>query len=167
MANPDRSFAQPMAWWGAVAGSVRAKATTAEVWTAIREFGAANGLAYPPGMFQEVNRMRSQATGLRIATQRLGLALNSDAITGRDVAALPYARPGTSQDLLRQYHVRVNYEAVRAGQLEQSYITLPYTGELPATVGQLRDDAQIATDALVSGYGAELLSIGAIEIGEW
>ena len=167
MPDPRQSFAQPAAWWGAIQGSVRARATTAEVWSAIRDFGAREGLTYPPGMFQEVNRLRSAAVGLRVATQRLGTALNTDAITGSMVGQTIYTRPGASRDLLRQYHVRVNYEAVRAGQLEQSYITLPYTGSLPGTVGELRDDAQIATEALVEGYGASLTSIGAIEIGEW
>jgi len=167
MPDPAEAFARPMAWWGAIQGSVSARATTAEVWSAIRAFGEANQLAYPPGMFQAVNQMRSLSTGLRQAAESLGTALNADAITGGMVGQLPYARPPTSQDVLRQFHVRVNYEAVQNGEAMQSYITLPYTGSLPETVGQLRDDAQIVAESLIEGYGAALVSIGLIEVGEW
>lgn len=173
MANPAQPFAQPMAWWGAIAGSVRARATTAEVWSAIRAFGQANSLAYPPGMFQEVNRMRSQATGLRVATGHLSLALNSDAITTSMIGLLPYSRPTTSRTLVREFYARVNYEAVRAGQLEQGYITIAYTGALPATVGQLRDDAEGIAEGLVlasgthSGGADAFVGVGAIELGEY
>jgi hypothetical protein len=156
-----------MAWWGAIAGSVRQGATTAEVWEAIRGFGEANSLAYPPGMFQAVNEMRSLAAGLRVSSERLARAKPETAITGREVAPLPYARDSVSQALARQFHVRVEYTATRQGETERSYITLPYTGGLPGTVGQLYADAEIAAESLVGGYGADLVSVDRIEVGEW
>jgi hypothetical protein len=173
MPDPSSPFAQPAAWWGAIQGSVRARATTAEVWGAIRDFGEANGLAYPPDMFRQVNRLRSTAAGLRIASEHLGSALNSDALTGSMVAPTIYARPATSRDVLSKYHVRVGYEAIRGGQVEQSYVTLEYTGALPSTVGQLRDDAEGTAEGLVlasgthSGGADSFVGVLTLEIGEY
>jgi hypothetical protein len=135
MPNEPRGFAQPMAWWGVVQGAVRERATTAEIWQSIRDFGARNDLTYPPGFFAEVNRIRSQAATLRNASDRLGRAASGDAITDRMLAPLPYSRSSVEQALAQQYHVRVGYTARRGAETEQSYITLSYTGSLPGTVG--------------------------------
>jgi hypothetical protein len=160
-------LSKPMAWWGVIQSSVRDRATTAEVWQAIREFGAANDIKYPPGMLQEVNRMRSQAAGLRNASERLDRAASTDALTGSMLAPLPYARPGVERDLARSFHVRVGYTARKGSETDSSYITLSYSGQLPATVGELYADAQVATASTVDTYGGELIGLDAIEIGEW
>lgn len=160
-------LAKPMAWWGVIQSAVRDRATTAEVWQAIRSFGEANDVRFPPGMLQEVNRMRSQAAGLRNASERLDRAKDTDALTSRMLAPLPYARPAIEQELARSFHVRVGYTARKGTETEQSYITLSYTGQLPATVGELYADAQVATAATVDTYGGELIGLDTIEIGEW
>lgn len=167
MADPKAGLAKPMAWWGVIQASVRERATTAEVWSAIRSFGQANDLRYPPGMLQEVNRMRSQASGLRNASERLAKASPSDALTSRLLAPLPYARSSIEQDLASQFHVRVNYTARKGAETESSYITLAYSGGLPATVGELYADAQVATASTVDTYGGELIGLEGIEIGSW
>ena len=78
-----------------------------------------------------------------------------------------YARPGIERDLARSFHVRVGYTARKGTETENSYITLSYSGQLPATVGELYADAQVATASTVDTYGGELIGLDAIEIGEW
>lgn len=160
-------LAKPMAWWGVIAGAVRERATTAEIWGAIRDYGQEHGVDYPPSIFQDVNRMRSQAASLRNTSANLAEADPDDALTAAHLAPLPYARTGVEQSLARQFHVRVEYTALRAGAEERSYITLPYSGTLPDTVGDLYSDAELAASDLVEGYGASILSVDRIEIGEW
>jgi len=156
-----------MAWWGVIQGAVTERASTAQIWEAIRGFAAESGTSWPPNMLQEVNRMRSQAAGLRNASERLGRAADTDALTGDMLAPLPYARPATEQELARQFHVRVGYTATKGDETERSYITLAYSGQLPATVGELYADAQAVTAATVDTYGGELVGLDAIEIGAW
>lgn len=111
--------------------------------------------------------MRSQAAGLRNASDRLSRAAPTEAITSRVLAPLPYSRSGIERDLAREFHVRVNYTARKGAETESSYITLSYSGELPGTVGDLYADAQLATAATVDTYGGELIGLEGIEIGEW
>lgn len=167
MTDEPGRFANPMAWWGEIQGRVTQHATTAEVWSAIRDFGQEHNLSYPPGMFQAVNEMRGLAAGLRNASDALGKAAPDAPLVADYIATLPYARQATARDLVAQYHVRVEYTALRGGQEERSYITLPYSGGLPDTVGALWADAQVATEALVQGYGADLASVDRVEIGSW
>lgn len=156
-----------MAWWGVIQGAVRERASTAEIWQAIREFGERNDVAYPPGMFGEVNRIRGQAAQLRNASERLGRATPDTAITSQLLAPLPYARGSVEQALAQQFHVRVGYTARKGAETEQSFITLSYSGQLPGTVGELYADAQLATSATVDTYGGELIGLEGIEIGAW
>jgi len=167
MTEPRQPFAQPMAWWGAIQGSVRARATTAQVWQAIRDYGVANNLAYPPGMFAAVNGLRSMATSLRASSEQLHRAPIDAVITGAMIGRLPYARGATSQALLREFHVRVGYEAIGALGKQPGYITLPYTGNLPTTVGDLYGDAATVLDSLSIGYGVEVVGELTLELGEW
>lgn len=166
MAGDGPGLGKPMAWWGVLQSAVREGATTADIWGTIRAFGEANNIAYPPGMFQDVNRMRSQAASLRNASQRLGRAAPGTALTSELLAQLPYARSSVEQALASQYHVRVGYTARKGSETESGYITLAYS-QLPGTVGDLYADAQVATAATVDTYGAELIGLDAIEIGSW
>lgn len=165
MAGDSDPFAKPMAWWGTIQAAVSERLTTAEVWDRIQARSAELGLPTPPTMFLAVNEIRSQAAQLRNASERLSAAPATDAITSSLLAPLPYGNLGGSADP-RTFDVRVNYTAVRTGVEESDYITLRYTGGLPATVGELRDEAELVATSLVEGYGANLTGIGAIQIGE-
>ncbi len=167
MTDEPRSLAKPAAWWGIVQGAVRERATTAEIWQAIRDFGTANDLAYPSDMFAQVNRLRAAAANLRNASERLGQAAPDAALTSTFIAPTIYARSSVEQALAAQYHVRVGYTARQGAETADSYITLSYSGQLPATVGDLYADAQVATASTVDTYGGELIGLGSIEIGSW
>jgi hypothetical protein len=157
-----------MAWWGRIQGGVSERATTAEIWDAIRSLAQQEGLKLPSDMFLQVNTMRAQAAALRNASERLGRAGASAPLTSEFIAGLPYARTATEQTLAPRYHVRVNYVARRGAETEHSYITLDYTGGLlPSTVGQLYQDATTMTASLVDTYGGELIDLAAIEIGAY
>ena len=166
MPDEPKGFAKPMAWWGTIQAAVSERATTAEVWERIQARSAELGLSTPPTMFQAVNEIRAQAVALRTASERLSKAPDTDAITGQHLANLPYGGTIGLPGAPRVFDVRVAYTAVRTGQEEEDYVTLRYTGGLPATVGELREEAALVTESLVEGYGAALTGIGAIQIGE-
>jgi hypothetical protein len=173
MTEPRQTFARAAAWWGAIEAGVTARESTSSLWGRIHAYTAQQGLREPPSLFLEVNRLRSTAKGLREATRQLGLALNGDAITGSMVGQTIYARGATARGLVRQFHVRVQFEAVKNGEAYQDFVTLGYTGALPGTVGQLREDAYATAEGIVlssaphSGGAEAFIGTGAIEIGEW
>lgn len=166
MADNPRTYADPMAWWGVIQAGVTEHLTTAELWEKINERAAELGVDGPVGGALGINQVRSIAASLRNASDLLTGAPATDAIVGRYLAPLPYGHTPGQGAGPRLFDVRVNYTAVRGGNPESSYVTLRYTGGLPATVGELRDDAQLVTESLVEGYGASLTDIGAIQIGE-
>ena len=166
MGDPLAGLAKPMAWWGTIQASVAARDTTAELWDKISARSAELGLATPPNMFAAVNEIRSVAAQLRNASERLSGATPQSAITSSYVSSLPYGRGIAGGAGPRIFDVRVNYTAVRTGVPEESYVTLRYTGGLPATVGELRDEAQLVAQGLVEGYGASLVAVGSIQVGE-
>lgn len=166
MADTARTYADPMAWWGVIQAGVTERLTTAELWDRINERAAELGVAGPVGGALGINEVRSIAASLRNSSERLTGAPATDAITSTYLAALPYGHAPGAGAGPRLFDVRVNYTAIRGGVPESSYVTLRYTGGLPATVGELREDAQLVTESLVEGYGASLTDVGAIQIGE-
>ena len=168
MADQPGPIASPMAWWGRIQGGVSERATTAEIWDAIRNLAAQENIRLPSDMFLQVNTMRSQAAALRNASEALGRASASTPLTSTFLAPLPYGRTAVEQTLAPAYHVRVEYLARRGNETDHSYVTLDYSGgQLPATVGELYGDAQVATAGLVDTYGGELIELGAIQIGSY
>lgn len=166
MADTGKTYADPMAWWGVIQAGVSERLTTAELWDRINERAAELGVAGPVGGATGINEVRSIAAQLRNSSEVLGAAPDTYAITGSMLSGLPYGK-GVGQGAgPRLFDVRVNYTALRAGVAEESYVTLRYTGGLPATVGELRSEAQLVTESLVEGYGAALTGVGAIQIGE-
>lgn len=165
MAGPESPGPNPSAWWGVIQASAAAHETTAQMFDRIASEAQRMGLALPSEGAVRFNELRSQAVQLRDASDRLGLAASTDAITHDVIGPLPYARTDPAASTIPLYDVRVNYSAVQGGQELESYITLRYTGGLPPTVGDLYAEAQLATEALVEGYGAALTGLGSIQIG--
>lgn len=164
---PPKGFARPEAWWSAIQSAVRVRATTAELWGVIRDYGTQQGIAYPPNMFAEVNRLRSLAGGLRGATERLGRAAGSDAITAAMLAPTIYARSPTERAASPLFHVRFEMTTRVGDQLQTGWYNMEYTGSLPGTVGQLMTDVSDIAESLSVAYATALVELGAVEIGEW
>lgn len=166
MPGPRARQVDPMAWWGIIQASATAGETTAELFGRIRSEAERLGVPLPPGGAVAFNDVRSAAVKLREAASNLSDAPDSYAITRAHLAALPYGPGPSATGGPRVFDVRVAYTALRLGQEESDYVTLRYTGGLPATVGELRAEAEDVTASLVEGYGAALTGIGAIQIGE-
>ena len=166
MPDPGAKYTDPMAWWGTISASAKAHEPTAQLFERIKAEATRNGWTLPPGGAVAFNELRSQASALGFAAERFGKAAPTDAILGAHLAPLPYGGKPGGWAGPRTFDVRVNYTAIRSGQAEESYVTLRYTGGLPATAGALRAEAEDVTASLVEGYGAALTGIGLIEIGE-
>lgn len=168
MAEPRGGRAiSPLAFWGTIQAAVERRATTAELWAAIRDRTAETGWELPRGMFGEVNRLRSIAASLRRSAEAIAKASPDDPLTSSMIGRLPYARDAVSQSLLPAWHVRTEVRVVRAGEESREWLTLEYQGALPATVGDLRSVAAAIAAAILEGYNAELAELGTIEVGAW
>lgn len=167
MADGEQPQVKPAAWWGTILAAARERATTAQVWQAIRDYSDQAGLAIPSNLFAEVNRMRSLASGLRVSSERLGRARPTDSITRAMIGSQVYQRSPTERELAPLYHVRFEMLSSAGGVTSRDWYTLEYSGQLPSTVGKLTDDVLDYALGLSAGYGVEFHEIGSIELGEW
>lgn len=167
MAEGDRPVAKASAFWGSILLAARVHATTGEVWQAIRDYASSSGTTLPPGMFSEVNRMRTLATSLRSSGERLATANESDALTSRMIGTQLYARNAIERNLAPAYHVRFEVTTQTSSGPITNWHTLEYSGQLPLTVGDLRYEVGTYAESLMDSYGETMIDVGAVEIGEF
>lgn len=167
MADPERNVTSAMAWWGVVRAAASEHLPTAELWDRIHAETQRQGWVEPPNLLRQINDIRAAATSLQYAKEHLSSLPPEATISRLDMAFLPYGRKEGQPVLVRQYDVRVAFTRDVAGQLRSDYLTLRYSqGQLPATVGELRDQAYQLVAAKVKGYGDAVAEFGDIEIGE-
>jgi hypothetical protein len=116
--------------------------------------------------YTEAARLFGQMTGVRHASENLSKAAATDAILWEHIGLLPYGNNPSLHGGPRTFDVRVNYQAIRSGVEGPDYVTLRYTGGLPLTVGELRQEAMDISQSLAEGYGSSFLGMSSIEIGE-
>lgn len=167
MAQDQRPTARPEAFWGVIQLAARLHATTAETWSAIRQAAAEQDVRLPGNMFSEVNRLRAAAVGLRNASETLGAASRSDAITSRMLAPQLYARSQQEQQLAPAWHVRFEMTTVQGSEVSTSWHMMGYQGVFPQTVGELLDDLEAYSASLGEGYGVAVSGISTVEIGSY
>ena len=165
MVDGGSSPARPEAWWGVIQSAARQHATTAGVWTAIKDSAQEWGLALPTDMFSAVNRMRALASGITYASERLMRAAPESAITSEHIGQQIYARSPQEMALAPIYHVRFEMHTVTEGVVQTGWYTLEYSGSLPPTVGQLFADVGEYASGLAGAYGVSLSGVGRVEIG--
>ena len=168
MADESQAFAKPLAWWGIIEDAVARRASTSELWDAIHGYSQREGITEPPGLFREVNSLRSAASELRNASEAFMVAGGELPLSRDYIGNLPYGRGATAQAVTQEYMVRVGYLAGSSGGVERKYVTLQYSGDtMPGTVGALRADLTAATSAYAGSYGLALIDVESVEIGAW
>lgn len=127
--------------WGTIQSAVSQRASTAQLWQAIRE-------SAHTGTFDQVNQLRSFAVGIRTAAERYSAAQDDHAISSGMIAEAPWSRPMHQRTLRTQYQINVPYLPPGAGPGESpGWITI-YTTALPGSVGELNALAQANIDQL-------------------
>jgi hypothetical protein len=155
-------------WWGTILAGAREHETTATIYQRIQSQAASAGYGLPSDIFQQVNRMRSLASGLAYASESLEAAPDDYAITSGMIGQQIYARSGADlQALAARYHVRFELTTMTALGPQTDWRTLDYGGDLPLSVGELRDDVEAYAQGLSDAYGDEYGSVGSIEIGAY
>lgn len=166
MPHGSPEFKQAMAFWGTVtaaAGQGKSAVAMQQMVSAEAErIGGRTSFATRA----IISKLFSKAVALRESGVRLAAAPASAAITGAHISPMPFGAAFGGRAGPRVWDVRVGYAAIRGGQPEFDYITLRYTGSLPATVGELREEAASIAESLASSYGSDFIGMGSIQIGE-
>lgn len=154
-----------MAYWGTIQSAVSQRASTADIWSAIKAAQAAEPGGGGPVTLQGVNELRSAAAQLRNGAENLSAARSveegsglAQGITGAMMATAPWSGDQQVLSTLADYQVR--FEALFTTPLgESASVTLTAlfpNGALPATVGDL-----------ISALGAWAPASGSMPVGDF
>jgi hypothetical protein len=162
-----------MAYWGSIQNAVSARASTADVWAAIRAAQAAEPGGGGGVSVQGVNEVRAAAARLRNASENFTQARDfaertgiTQAIEGTMMSTAPWSREPQVLSTLADYQVRFEtLLTTPAGEQASAWVTARFpTGQLPVTVGELID--ALSAYSLAFGYADEatLAGIGDVSI---
>ena len=153
--------------WGDIQGAVSERATTAEIWDAVKRAADRLDEPLPPGMFQAVNTMRALAAGLRVSSERLMAAERESPLVAAYIGDQIYLRDQSNPLAGSSYHVRFQVPKTVGGETTMETYTFQYDGFIPATVGELMDDLNDYAQQLSGEYGVALGDVQDVEIGRF
>lgn len=150
--------------WGAIQQAVGERASTADIWGALRSVLSPNGEPLPQGSFQAVNTMRSLAAGIRNAAETLASAPGDYAITGDMVSQNINSRDALQQSLSPSYEIR--YQATITSELGESvqWFTAHVSSLAGMTKGDIVSALAFNNTALSEDYGADVSGVDNISI---
>lgn len=153
-------------YFGAIRGAVAGHASTADIWGAIRGASESFGVETAGIDVQAVNVLRSYATQMRNAQERLSAAPDFHAIEGAHVADAPWSRPLERRNALGMWQAQFEHVTVSDGVESRDIRTVIFNGPLPGdgSVGALRDAVEGDAVELANKYETEHVSIGDITL---
>lgn len=157
-----------MEFFGSIQGAVSSRASTADVWQAIRSQSTATGRPIPEGAFLAVNQLRSIAVGIRRAAENLQGAGGIGTLTSDMISMAPYQRPEAAQVAGPAWEAKFLNTLVIDGLEESTWSTTYFYGSLPATVDELVNAIQADASLMASHYGnAVSLGVSSLSISSF
>lgn len=153
-----------MAYWGAIEGATRNGATTAEVWQAVRDAASSLGYDSHGATIQDIAKLRSRAVSMVRADRALERSANNEAVRAETFAVAPYARDLAERNTTAMYQVRIQHTTETDGRIETNFRTITFTGSLPSTIGELRDQVEQDAEAMADQYHVAHVSVSGISI---
>lgn len=162
-----------MTYWGPIQAAVADRATTSQIWDAIRATAAAEPGGAPLPSLRGVNEVRAAAAAIRNAGENLSKALAVEQRTGLPqgiepsmMTTAPWSRDAQSIATLAQYQVRfqATFTAIDGSQFQQ-WLTAKFTPDtMPSTAGELADALAVSPAIDSPPAGSSLSDIGTSQI---
>ena len=151
--------------WGAIEQATANRASTAEVYQAIRDAATAQGMPAPSIPLRAVNELRSYAVAIRNASEALERADTSTALLSDYIAQAPWSRDLAAQNAAPELQVRFEQSFIdQAGGAFTQWRTLLISGAIPETIQSLYDHTEATAEALADEYGVTNAGIGAVQL---
>lgn len=153
-----------LVYWGVIESAVTKRASTADLWDAIREAAAAAGRPSVGVSASDISRLRGIAASQRNTAENLDRARPGDVITSSMIAQDIAARPLQDQILAPSWIVRFEHDVTIDGQLQTFWRSSVIDGSLPPTKGQLRSQIEADASAMADDYGVTHIGVGRMQI---
>lgn len=156
MTTPSGLPLSALQYWGAARGAVANRVSTADFYAALNSAAASFGAESHGLSFQDVNKLRSAAVGVRNAADRFSRAPDSNAIDARMIGVVPYARPQDDRNALPIHQVGLTLHTVDLeGNQDSRFVYVRFTGQMDPTKGDLLQLVQQDAEQMAIDYGVE------------
>lgn len=125
-------------YWPAIQAAANQHVTTAELWAAIRDAAASQGLDRPGVSLTAVNTLRAAATRMARAAEALNVAARDAGFDGL-IGQAPWSAPLDVQAAAPSYLIGLTLGGTTGGERADRYATIRWEGPLPTSVGDLLD----------------------------
>lgn len=139
--------------WGAIREAANERASTAEIWQAVRESAGRVGATLPPGAFASVNTLRSLAVQLRTAGENFARSAPTDLFSWNMAPLGINARPAGDRELLPMFKVTFDLQTFDPdGNLQTRTVSMIDNYVEGMTVGDVQDLVLDSAEGLAAGY---------------
>lgn len=153
-----------LAYWGNIQSAVSLRASTADLWTAVRDAATREGVGLEGVNAIDLGRLRSIAAGQRNAMESLARSRPGQTITGSMIATDLSARSLQAQLMAPQWIVRFEHDITISGELKTVWRSSVFDGSLPPTIDQLRQSVESDAAAMADDYGVTHAGVGRLQI---
>jgi len=153
-----------LAYWPQIELAAAERMTTADLWSTIQDAAEELGLSSPGVTLRGVSQLRSIATQIQASGRRLETLADAADLTGQHIAEAPWSRSMAEQNALGIYQVRYQHTTLTADGPETNWRTSVFYGQLPGTVGELRDAIEEDAGQLANKYGVSHLDFSNVQV---
>jgi hypothetical protein len=153
-----------LAFWGDIQSAVNTRASTADLWQAVRDAATAQGFDLGGANAIDMGQLRSIAVANRVAMENLAKAGSPGTLDSTMFGAELYARDQASFNAAPLYLVRFEHNVLENGEPATLWRTDTFRGFLPPTKDDLMEQLNIDAQNLGDEYNQSHVSIGAVSI---
>lgn len=164
MADLTPSQRELLQYWGTIEAAVSAKATTADLWTAVNAAAEAAGNPLSDITAADMSVVRGYANAIQRAAEALNSAESGTTIDNSMIAEAPWARSAAEQNVLGAWQVRFEMTTVENGVETTGWFTTLFEGALPATTDLLGQAVEEDAANLAADYDVGFGGIGRLQI---
>lgn len=150
-------------YWPAIQAAANRHVTTAELWDAIRSAAADQGLDRPGVSLTAVNTLRAAATRMARSAEALNTAARDSGFEGL-IGQAPWSAPLDVQAAAPSYLIGMQLGGTIDGEDASRYVTVRWSGPLPASVGDLLDSLDTDAALMAGDYNTEYTGISGLSI---
>lgn len=151
-------------YWGTIQSAVSQRASTADLWSAVKNAAAAEGFSIAGASGADMSRLRGIAAANRNAMETFSRSGAGLGITANMVGSELYARDPTTQALTPRFVVRFAHNVIENGAETTQWRASVFEGILPPTVGEMRAQLEIDGQFYAEDYDQTHVSIGDVAI---
>lgn len=156
-----------MGFWGVIELAAEVHATTADLWSWIRDEAERLGLPSPGVTVQGVAQLRARAGQIQESARKFATLKDNQRVRGEHVARPPWERELGTQRAQPKFAVRFRHEFLKGDEVVSEWRTSVFVGKVNHTAGQLRRDVELDAQNMAEKYDTEHLGISDLQILEF